>query len=107
MIERTKTFIKSAFPASVWIYRRMRGVRQALNIRTPNMEEIFSDIYLNNSWRGSGVGFRQGFDPGAHRRDQAHPTRLAQKASTPNLCSTLPAGILTGCGTLIWEGLST
>ena len=50
MIERTKTFIKSAFPASVWIYRRMRGVRQALNIRTPNMEEIFSDIYLNNSW---------------------------------------------------------
>ncbi|OLE54401.1 MAG: hypothetical protein AUG51_08330 [Acidobacteria bacterium 13_1_20CM_3_53_8] len=50
MDERTKTFIKSVFPASVPIYRRIRKVRYALNILTPGMEEIFTEIYLNNSW---------------------------------------------------------
>jgi len=50
MIERTKTFIESAFPGSVRIYRRIKGVRQGLNIRRRSIEEIFSDIYLNNSW---------------------------------------------------------
>ena len=50
MIERTKTFIASAFPGSVRIYRRIRGVRQGLNTGTRSIENIFSDIYLNNSW---------------------------------------------------------
>lgn len=50
MDERTKAFIKSVFPASVPIYRRIRKVRYALNILTPGMEKSFTDIYLNNSW---------------------------------------------------------
>ncbi|MCA1591525.1 MAG: class I SAM-dependent methyltransferase [Acidobacteria bacterium] len=50
MIERTKSFIKSAFPGSVRMYRRVRGIRQAPGTRTPVMADIFSRIYLNNSW---------------------------------------------------------
>jgi hypothetical protein len=50
MIERTKSFIKSVFPGGARIYRRIRGVRPTLNARAPSMEDIFSGIYLNNSW---------------------------------------------------------
>src|SRR5436305_694619 len=50
MDESTKSLIKSVFPAGVRIYRRIRKVRYALDILTPSMEKIFSDIYLNNSW---------------------------------------------------------
>lgn len=64
MIERTKSFIKTAFPGSVQIYRRLRSVRRSLQLRPPDMEAIFSDIYRNNSWadpesvsgRGSTLG---------------------------------------------------
>jgi SAM-dependent methyltransferase len=64
MIERTKSFIKSAFPVSVQIYHRLRSVRRAFHLRPPDMEGIFSDIYRNNSWtdpesvsgRGSTLG---------------------------------------------------
>jgi hypothetical protein len=50
MDERTKSFSKSAFPPAVWIYRRFRKVRYALEILTPVMKKNLSDIYLNNSW---------------------------------------------------------
>jgi SAM-dependent methyltransferase len=50
MNERVKSFIKSAFPPGVWIYRRIRKIRYSLGILTPSIEKVFSDIYLNNSW---------------------------------------------------------
>jgi SAM-dependent methyltransferase len=64
MIERTKSFIKTAFPGSVRIYQRLRSVRRSLHLWPANMEAIFSDIYRNNSWadpesvsgRGSTLG---------------------------------------------------
>jgi len=64
MIERTKSFIKSAFPGSVGIYRRLRRVGQSLYPRAPEMEAVFSHIYRNNAWadpesvsgRGSTLG---------------------------------------------------
>jgi SAM-dependent methyltransferase len=45
--ERTKAFIRAAFPAGVLMYRRLRG---ALQIRRAGMGGIFSDIYRNNLW---------------------------------------------------------
>lgn len=64
MIERTKSFIKSAFPGSVGIYRRLRRAGQSLYHRPPDMEAVFSDIYRKNAWadpesvsgRGSTLG---------------------------------------------------
>src|SRR5689334_2969418 len=50
MIERTKSFIKSAFPGSARIYRRIRGRRSVPNAGSPSMQDIFSSIYLDNSW---------------------------------------------------------
>lgn len=43
-VEKTKAFIKAAFPGSVLIYRRLRGLRK------PGMGVIFSNIYRNNLW---------------------------------------------------------
>jgi SAM-dependent methyltransferase len=48
--EKTKAFIKAAFPGGVLLYRRMRGVRRALHIRVRGMGVIFSEIYRNNLW---------------------------------------------------------
>lgn len=53
MIERAKSFVKSAFPASVRIYRRLKGVRR-FGLRGPGMTDIFSDIYRNRTWEHSG-----------------------------------------------------
>jgi len=50
VIQRTKSFIKATFPGSAGIYRRVRGIRRALNLPDPGMEEIFSRIYQHNSW---------------------------------------------------------
>jgi len=41
-----KSAIKSVFPPSVWISQRVRKVLQG----TPSIEQIFSNIYRNNSW---------------------------------------------------------
>jgi SAM-dependent methyltransferase len=50
MIGKTKSFIKSAFPGSVRIYRRLRRVGQSLYLRPPDMKAVFSDIYRQNAW---------------------------------------------------------
>ncbi len=50
MIESVKSFIKAEFLSRVSIYRRIRRLWQALDIRTPGIKKIFTDIYLNNSW---------------------------------------------------------
>lgn len=49
-VERTKAYIKAAFPGGARIYRRLRTARQALGIGGPGMGDIFSDIYRNNLW---------------------------------------------------------
>ncbi|HYW74149.1 MAG TPA: class I SAM-dependent methyltransferase [Pyrinomonadaceae bacterium] len=48
MKQNTKSFIRSNFPASVPIYNWIRSLRSSF--KTPGLEEVFSDIYLNNSW---------------------------------------------------------
>lgn len=50
MIKRAKSFIQAAFPAGVWLYRGIGRARRGLGIRTPGMEETFTEIYRNNSW---------------------------------------------------------
>jgi len=50
MVETAKSFIKSAFPPGVWIYRRIRRARHALNLLMPSMAKVFSAIYLQNTW---------------------------------------------------------
>jgi hypothetical protein len=45
-----KSAIKSVFPPSVWIHQRVRSVQRVLNLGTPSIEQIFSNIYRNNSW---------------------------------------------------------
>lgn len=50
MGEGLKSFIKSAFPAGVPLYRRLRRVGRALLFPSPDMAKVFSDIYRNNSW---------------------------------------------------------
>ncbi|HEV2706829.1 MAG TPA: class I SAM-dependent methyltransferase [Pyrinomonadaceae bacterium] len=49
-MEKTKAFIKAAFPGSAPLYRRLREVRRALHIRYAGMGVIFADIYRNNLW---------------------------------------------------------
>ena len=49
MIERAKSLIKAAFPRGVRIYRRLRRGRDRED-RVAGMQEIFSRIYVNNSW---------------------------------------------------------
>lgn len=48
MIERTKSVIKSVFPGSVRVYRRIRDFKAAR--ATTDLHRIFSQIYLDNSW---------------------------------------------------------
>ncbi len=50
MSQSVKSFIKTEFPFSVSIYRRIKKLWQVLTIRSPGMKKIFTDIYLNNSW---------------------------------------------------------
>ena len=45
-----KSAIKSAFPPSVWISQRVRRVQRVLNLGTPSIEQIFSNIFSNNLW---------------------------------------------------------
>ncbi|MCA1636235.1 MAG: class I SAM-dependent methyltransferase [Acidobacteria bacterium] len=49
-VERTKAFLKAAFPGGARLYRRVRKAQQALGARTRGMGVIFSDIYRNNLW---------------------------------------------------------
>src|SRR5436190_267638 len=49
MIESAKSLIKTAFPGSVRLYRRLRGVSE-IDGRVPDMQQIFTRIYLDNSW---------------------------------------------------------
>src|SRR5215470_10844794 len=49
MMERTKWFIKSAFPRGMNAYRRL--VTRSQN--PDDLAETFSAIYQNNSWRNS------------------------------------------------------
>lgn len=53
MIERAKSFVKSTFPASVRIYRRLKAVRR-FGLRGPGTADIFSDIYRNRTWEEGG-----------------------------------------------------
>ncbi len=53
-MERAKSFIKSAFPASVRIYRRLKRAGR-LKFRAPVMTDIFSDIYRNRTWEDGGT----------------------------------------------------
>jgi SAM-dependent methyltransferase len=50
MIEGTKSFIKSAFPFSAQIYRRLRVSWWSLELLPVRLTDIFTDIYLNNFW---------------------------------------------------------
>ena len=43
-----KSFIKSAFPPGVRVYRRVRALGRALV--APGIEKVFTDIYRNNAW---------------------------------------------------------
>jgi len=45
-----KSFLKSAFPAGVPVYRRVRSLGRALVSPSPGIERVFADIYRNNSW---------------------------------------------------------
>ena len=48
MGEGLKSFLKSAFPAAVPVYRRVRVLGRALV--APGIEQVFRDIYRNNAW---------------------------------------------------------
>jgi len=45
-----KSFLKSAFPAGVPVYRRIRRLGRDLLSPPPAVEKVFSDIYRNNAW---------------------------------------------------------
>ena len=45
-----KSFLKSAFPAGVPVYRHIRRLGRTLLFPSPGIEQVFSDIYRNNSW---------------------------------------------------------
>lgn len=45
-----RDFIKSAFPASVPVYRRIRMLGRVLGSKPPGVKQVFTDIYRNNSW---------------------------------------------------------
>ena len=49
-VERTKAFIKIAFPGGVRLYRRLREAGRALNWRAARTDVVFSDIFRNNLW---------------------------------------------------------
>jgi hypothetical protein len=45
-----KSYIKSAFPAGVRASRRLRMLGRALLFPSPGIEQVFGEIYRNNSW---------------------------------------------------------
>jgi SAM-dependent methyltransferase len=53
MIERAKSVVKSVFPSGVAAYYRLRQIRSAVSLRTPQLDDIFTNIYLNNAWGDS------------------------------------------------------
>jgi len=94
MIERAKSFIKSAFPGGGPLWRRLRGFRQT-NIPEPNLEKTFTEIYLKNSWA----------DPeSVSGRGSTLARTEAIRQALPDLLASVGAQSLidAACGDLNW-----
>src|SRR5678816_622147 len=95
MIEKTKTLIKSVYPGSARIYRKLIGARQSLMSRRTGMEEIFTKIYLNNAWE----------DPeSVSGRGSTHARTAVIRSSLPEWLADIGAKSLldAACGDFNW-----